>query len=60
MIYIVIIVFIKVVFSQKAYLELRSYTTSLFNINPKIRKELSITHPTNFKSVITLSNPQSP
>ena len=24
---------------------------------PKIHKELFITHPTNFKSVVTLSNP---
>ena len=27
---------------------------------PKIRKELFITHPTNFKSVVILCNPQSP
>jgi len=27
---------------------------------PKIRNEFSITHPTNFKSVVILSNPKSP
>jgi len=35
-------------------------TYIIHNIKPKIRKDLSITHSTNFKSVITLSNPQSP